>query len=110
MNIRKVIRYFLIYGFLRTVVKVAGRSRKKFLRFFFIKLFWKKKSNISLIGCGQFGFSTISFFLLKNNGNHFLDCFDIDSEHRKSAAEFWDISCSQMLACYLVMSVVNMFT
>jgi predicted dehydrogenase len=89
MSSRKVIRYFTIYGFLRTVVKVAGRSRKKYLRFFFIRLFWKRNANISLIGCGQFGFSTISYFLLKKNGNHFLECFDIDSGHQKTTADFW---------------------
>jgi predicted dehydrogenase len=89
MSSRKVIRYFTIYGFFRTLVKVAGRSRNMFLRLFFIRLFWRRKANISLIGCGQFGFSTISYFLLKKNGNHFLECFDIDEEHQKTTADFW---------------------
>lgn len=89
MRIRKVIRYGLIYGFQRTVVKIAGRSRKLYLRFFFGKLLFSQKRDTSLIGCGQFGFSTISFFILKRNGNRFLECFDINKENEISTAAFW---------------------
>ena len=88
--INKVIRYFFIYGFERTIIKVAGRTRKDYLHYFFPKLFLKKtESSISLIGCGQFGFSTISYFLLKEQGNKFLECYDIDKTSQESTANFW---------------------
>jgi predicted dehydrogenase len=89
INLLKVYKYFLIYGFSRTVIKIAGRKRYIILQYFFPKIFFKKKRNISLIGCGQFGFSTISFFLLKKNGNHFLDCYDIDIMNNISTSNFW---------------------
>jgi predicted dehydrogenase len=92
MSVYKAIRFFSIYGFFRTLIKVSGRTRKKFLKYFFIKLIWKKKANISLIGCGQFGFTTISYFLYKFNGNHFLECFDIDLKNQKSTSDFWGYS------------------
>ncbi len=89
MSIKKVLRYGLIYGFHRTVIKVAGRSRKSYLRFFFGKLFFFKTQDTSLIGCGQFGFSTISYFILKRSGNRFLECFDINKVNEISTANFW---------------------
>ncbi|UZH54647.1 Gfo/Idh/MocA family oxidoreductase [Salinimicrobium tongyeongense] len=89
-NLSKVTRFFLIYGFGRAIIKVAGRTRNVFLHYFFPKLFFdKRKKSISLIGCGQFGFSTISYFLLKKQGNKFLECFDTDKENQNSTANFW---------------------
>jgi len=86
---KKVLRYFSIYGFGRTLIKVAGRTRLSFLRFYFIKLLFKKESSISLIGCGQFGFSTISYFLMRKQGNRFLECYDPNKLNQSSAAKFW---------------------
>jgi predicted dehydrogenase len=88
----KFFRYFQLYGFSRTLIKVAGRTRKQYLRYWFINLLLSSKKNISLIGCGQFGFTSISYFLFKFNGNHFLECFDIDLKNQKSASDFWGYS------------------
>jgi len=86
-NLRKVVRYNSLYGFRRTVIKVAGRTRNHKLNIFFpVK---RGEKNISLIGCGQFGFSTISYFLYKKIGSHFLECYDIDSKKSLSTAKFW---------------------
>jgi predicted dehydrogenase len=88
--IKKVIRFFLMYGLTRTIVKVAGRNRLRYLSFFLPSIYISNKSKeISLIGCGQFGFSTISYFLLKNQGNKFLDCYDVDFERQETTARFW---------------------
>jgi predicted dehydrogenase len=95
MSIRKVTRYFQIYGLGRTIIKVAGRSRKLYLRFLFIKLFFKKEKNISLIGCGQFGFSTISYFLLKKQGNIFLECYDPIDRNLETTAGFWGYAANE---------------
>lgn len=87
---RKVWKFFWIYGFDRTIVKVAGRSRSSILRVFFPKIFFGKRlKEISLIGCGQFGFSTISYFLLKKMGNRFLECYDLNKENEITTANFW---------------------
>lgn len=44
---------------------------------------------VSIIGCGQFAFSTISFFLRREKGNRFLNSFDIDCEKSTSLASFY---------------------
>lgn len=88
-GIRKVVRFISIYGLPRTVVKVAGRTRKNWLRYFFKAAYLRKEKDVSLIGCGQFGFSTISYFVQKEYGNRFLECYDTDAEHAGSCAGFW---------------------
>lgn len=86
---KKVVRYFRIYGLSRTLIKVAGRSRDKNLKWFFKSSYIKHAPTTSLIGCGQFGFSTISYFLQRKKGNIFLDCFDTNEGNQKSCSEFW---------------------
>lgn len=85
----KFYRFYLIYGFRRSIIKAAGRLRNPLIRLFFPELFIKRSKVVSLIGCGQFGFSTISFFLLIKKENVFLECFDIDNSKSKSAADFY---------------------
>lgn len=85
----KVFRYLSIYGFSRTLVKIAGRTRVVWLRFLFKSTYVHKKRDISLIGCGQFGFSTISFYIQKGYGNRFRKCYDIDMENSQSCSRFW---------------------
>ena len=92
-NFKKIFRYFLIYGLGRTIVKIAGRYRKVPLHYFFPKLFLKKYTKvISLIGCGQFGFSTISYFLFNQQGDKFLECYDIHKPNQHSCAKFWNFT------------------
>jgi predicted dehydrogenase len=60
------------------------------MRLFFPRLlFPSAKKSTSLLGCGQFGFSTISFFLYKARHNHFLECYDIVEESSDKTARFW---------------------
>lgn len=92
-NLIKVLRYSSIYGFRRTIIKIAGRLRLPIIKFIFPELLLQRKKNISLVGCGQFGFSTISFFLLKQKGNRFLDCFDVDLKKSQSTAGFYGYNC-----------------
>ena len=83
-KIIKVLRYSKIYGTSRALIKVASRSRIRFSLPNF-----KKKRFISLIGCGQFGFSTISYFLYFNNKSNFLECYDTNSDNSKSLGNFF---------------------
>ena len=82
--IRKFYRFIFIYGLTRTVIKTIGRSKSFFSLFNF-----KKKRYISIIGTGQFGFSTILYFLWRNNKNNFLDCFDKDIKSSKKTSSFY---------------------
>lgn len=85
----KVFRFISIYGFPRTIIKVAGRTRVLWLRFFFKSTYLHRKKDMSLIGCGQFGFSTISFFIQKAFGNRFRNCYDINTDMSLSCSKFW---------------------
>lgn len=70
---KKLIRFISIYGISRTLTKAMGRLQLSLK-------FWKWKSGktqVSLIGCGQFAYSTICYFLNKKNV-FFQSCFDID--------------------------------
>lgn len=51
---------------------------------------FKSNRSISLIGCGQFGFSTIAYFLYFKNKGSFLGCFDIAEKNAKSLAQFYN--------------------
>jgi len=82
----KITRFIRIYGFERTAVKALGRLRNFKLPF---SLYFKKFPDTGLIGCGQFAFSTICYFLRKTRGNHFAAAFDIDLSAAKSLADFY---------------------
>lgn len=81
-DINKVVRYIQIYGISRTFNKVSGRLRLNSFSF----TFWsnQKSQSISLIGCGQFAFSTIMYFLQKKGIKRFRYAYDID--HKASAS------------------------
>jgi predicted dehydrogenase len=84
LQLKKVIRFISIYGIKRTFVKVIGRTRLS------ISLpNFKKRRDISIIGCGQFAFSTIAFFLYFNKKRTFLGTFDIDETKSKTLARFF---------------------
>ncbi len=88
-NISKVFRYSNIYGFRRTMIKAAGRLRNPIIKVLYPELLIKRSKQVSLIGCGQFGFSTISFFLLKKKKNVLLDCYDTVNSNSLSTAFFY---------------------
>lgn len=82
-KLKKLIRFITIYGISRTMFKVFGRLRVSVLR-----LPSLKKRNIGLVGCGQFGFATIGYFISKKSPYNFLKAFDIDKKHQKSFEKF----------------------
>lgn len=88
-KILKIKRFFSIYGFERTYVKIMGRVRKKSV---FLKLpisFFPKEKNIAIIGAGQFGFATIGYFIKKKFGNVFYGVYDLNSDNAKSFVNYY---------------------
>jgi len=85
-NIKKIIRFISIYGVNRTLFKVFGR-----LRISFVKLPLFKTKDIGLVGCGQFGFATIGFFISKKSKHTFLRAFDINKLNQNSFEKFHSI-------------------
>jgi predicted dehydrogenase len=89
-KIIKLYRFIKLYGFERTIIKVASRLNNWKMKYLILKNFgFSEKKSISLIGCGQFGFATISYFILKTQGKRFLDCFDINSDRSNLTAKFY---------------------
>jgi predicted dehydrogenase len=80
-RVRKLLRYVSIYGLGRTLFKVAGRVRRGMPQ---ISL-RRPHRDIGVIGCGQFAFATIGYFLSRGVGPRIAACFDTDP---RSAASF----------------------
>lgn len=84
-QIIKVLRYARIYGISRALVKVAGRTNIN------IKLpNFKKNRFISIVGCGQFAFSTISYYLYFLRRGQFLGCYDTNILKSRKLAKFYN--------------------
>ncbi|MEX0595755.1 MAG: hypothetical protein WD512_04575, partial [Candidatus Paceibacterota bacterium] len=87
-NFLKVFRFIKIYGFSRALNKVSGRLRSFNI---FKPKFISRKPIIGLIGCGQFQFSTIAYFLSKGFTNRFLFCYDIEQEKADTLATYYKV-------------------
>lgn len=74
----KLMRFSRIYGPGRTFYKATARLRVRIptlsLR--------RKSKDIGVIGCGQFAYSTIGYFLRKAYGARIAACYDIDIKAR----------------------------
>jgi predicted dehydrogenase len=87
-KIRKIYRFFKIYGFGRTYIKVLGRTRLDPLIKFPISPFFKSTKQVAIIGAGQFAFATLAFYLKKNQGNCIVGVYDINQENSSSFAKY----------------------
>jgi len=87
-SFKKVFRFYSIYGFRRTITKVAGRYRSLRL---FKPVYLNSKPSIGLIGCGQFQFSTIAYFLSKSFKNRFSFCFDLVRTNSDTLSQYYSI-------------------
>jgi len=71
---RKLLRFMAIYGPGRSLIKAAGR-----LRVDLPDLAWRRSArDIGVIGCGQFAYATIAYFLQRAFGRRIATCYDID--------------------------------
>lgn len=79
---RKLLRFIAIYGPGRTLFKVAGRLRLR------LPALSRSRgpADIGLIGCGQFGFATIGYFIQSAFGSRIAACHDIDAGAARSLA------------------------
>lgn len=84
--IRKLLRFAKIYGPLRALFKVFGRLRGYY---FFKPLFLRSNPEIFMIGCGQFQFATIGYYLSRSFVNRIAGVYDINHSSAKSLADFY---------------------
>ncbi len=69
---RKFIRFVGIYGLRRTAFKVLGRTRFPIP----VARRYSGKADIALVGCGQFGLTTIGYFLSRRFGRRIATVYD----------------------------------
>jgi predicted dehydrogenase len=86
LSIKKLLRFARIYGPRRAVFKAAGR-----LRLPFPLVFPHGPRKVGIIGCGQFGFSTIGYFLAKSRRG-IAACYDVDLRAAESLARCLRVS------------------
>lgn len=92
-GLKKIIRFVGIYGVIRTVVKVAGRVRLP------VPLWWllflrhpiKRGKRIGIIGCGQFSYSAIAYFLTLATNCRLVWCSDINRDAARTLAAAYGI-------------------
>lgn len=86
-SLLKLLRFTSIYGISRTFNKAMGRLRKSSIKKMYFT--FPQKQNISIIGCGQFAFSCIAYFLAKKRGKVFLNFYDIEKSNQNSLANYY---------------------
>jgi predicted dehydrogenase len=79
-KLRKLLRFMTIYGPGRTMFKMAGRLRMRIS----LPTVRRSRPDIGVIGCGQFAFATIGYYLLRAFGRRIATCFDIDKAAQHS--------------------------
>ena len=92
-SIKKFTRYISLYGVSRSFVKACGKMRLNF-PFWILSIFsvnFNKKVSVGLIGCGQFCYSTISYYLTFCNYTKFEWCMDTNIKAASSLAKSYKI-------------------
>jgi predicted dehydrogenase len=94
-KLRKALRYVGLYGIRRTLVKIRGQyhmsRRYETLPRNHVRM--ESKAHVGLIGCGNYGFSVIAYYLNKNYGRVIRGC--MDPEVNRAASMFQEYH-----ACY----------
>jgi len=84
IKLQRVWRSIKMWGLHRTFAKTLNRLSIGISPVFS----WVPRSrDIVLVGCGQFGLTTASFFMSKKLGNRFLGCYDIDESQSRRAQD-----------------------
>ena len=91
-NLRKFIRYVLIYGVGRAIIKSLSRIRPNIKIWKILKLLHFKKYNyrIAIIGCGQHSYSSIAYFLTVYTNVKIVFVYDKNSNASSSFARAYN--------------------
>ena len=84
--LRKLIRFARISGWSRALNKAVARTRPLWLRNPFVR---RRTASVSVVGCGQFAFSCVCFYVQKHKGNVFLTAFDTDMSQARSLGGYY---------------------
>lgn len=92
LKMRKVVRYIGLYGVARTVAKIRGQYHMK-AKVGFDGARWINSKcndfeavdrNVAIIGCGNFSFTTIAYYLSKREPTFLRVACDIDASRARS--------------------------
>lgn len=90
LNVRKVIRYIGLYGVSRTIQKVENR-RHSVANVGFEGHAWDNQSSkrrssqmVGIIGCGSFSYSTIAYYLRRENAHFLKGAMDLNPSKARS--------------------------
>ena len=90
-RVRKGLRYVRLYGPRRTWTKVKGQYHMKKSYTSLPQLDrGQAKGHVGIIGCGNFAFTTIAYYLHKNHGDVIKGVMDVDADRAASLAEEHD--------------------
>ena len=94
-RLQKALRYVRLYGIRRTLVKVRGQYHmaKRYPALPANHVRPDSKAHVGLIGCGNYAYSVIAYYLRKNYGNVIRGCMDPEIHRAASMFEAYG-------ACY----------
>ena len=94
-KLKKAIRYVALYGIRRTIIKVKGQyhMKKKYDSLPKCSRAGDNTSNkhVGILGCGNFAFSNIAYYLRSNYGSIIRGCMDVDINHAASLFEEYNL-------------------
>src|SRR6267154_4468341 len=87
-QVQKVVRYAQMYGARRTLAKIRGQLHMKraFSTLPSVSTQLDARQTVGLMGCGNYAFSTIAYYLTKSFGGVIGACMDVDSNRAASLA------------------------
>lgn len=92
-KLKKVVRYVKLYGMSRTYIKIRGQQHK---RRTFVELPPRRHEiapgqTVGIIGCGNFSFTTIAYYLRRKFGPVVGICMDRNIERAASMSQFYRV-------------------
>lgn len=90
-KLKKVVRYIRLYGFRRTLVKVRGQYHMQRTYHELPELKGNPSGHVGLIGCGNFAFSAIAYYLKKNFGRVIRGAMDVEVNRAMSLAQTYGL-------------------
>jgi len=97
-KIKKVIRYLRMYGPSRTVIKVKSQLHMKNTKVFEQDKWINPNSNatgdVAIVGCGNFSFSTIAYYVSKKTSGKIKYALDVDKSKSLSLAKTYNVHCA----------------
>ena len=93
-RVRKALRYVRLYGPQRTLSKVKGQyhMKRRYASLPALRPGADHRGHVAIIGCGNFAFSNIAYYLTKNYGPVIRAAMDIDIHKAASVYENYGLS------------------